>query len=83
MWPWWARIPPEDFTDVTLVIEDNDDPDDDEPDEPDDLMTPMKVSDGKNLYFLKSYLKAVEVKIIEEEKRSNGLWRFASGAIWN
>ena len=43
MWPWWARIPPEDFTDVTPVIEDNDDPDDDEPDEPDDLMTSMKV----------------------------------------
>ena len=46
MWPWGARIPLEDFTDVTLVIEDTDEddvnddsnyPDDhDYPDDPDD-----------------------------------------------
>ena len=34
MWPRWARIPLEDFTEVTLVIEDIDDPD--KPDDPDD-----------------------------------------------
>ena len=25
MWPWWERIPTENFTDVTLVSEDTDD----------------------------------------------------------
>ena len=33
MWPWWVRIPIEDFTDVTLASEDADDFEEDEDDD--------------------------------------------------
>ena len=52
IWPWWVRIPSEDFSDVNLAGEDTDDhnnPDDpDDPDNPNDSNDPDDPNDSKD-----------------------------------
>ena len=55
MWPWWVKIPSEDFIDVTLVSEDTDDHEDlddhqdpkdpGDPDDPGDYDDPADTED--------------------------------------